>query len=243
MGAFEEDVLLDMAFGAPEMMHLPLPSTQMQEGNYGCGRTSVRRCRALVASAALSIQDAHLQAAVDRDSNFTVRCMKLGWDETEVRLYCSLRRAQHLFPSLRYSEEDELWMQKAKSAKSMKRKRPCFRMQCMQQIACVKVGDEADANFILAPKLVKSTDAPNLYAAASGFTALPILKRGLTGRLNNFGDGSSNDASSGVLLMSCHMDSLEANKNVFTKNAMDNEEVLCHSGICEGRLSDDQHVV
>ena len=106
VGAFEEDVLLDMAFGAPEMMHLPLPCTQMQEGNYGCGRSSVRRCRALVASAALSIQDSQLQAALDRDRNFTVRCMKLGWDETEVRMYCSLRRAQHLFPSLRYSEED-----------------------------------------------------------------------------------------------------------------------------------------
>ena len=176
MGAFEEDVLLDMAFGAPEMMNLPLPSTQMQEGNYGCGRSSFRRCRALVASAALSIQDSQLQAAVDRDSNFTVRCMKLGWDETEVRMYCSLRRAQHLFPSLRYSQEDAaLFLQ---AARTKKRKRPCFRMQCMQQVACVKVGDEADANFILAPKLVKSTDAPNLYAAASGFTPLLILKSG-----------------------------------------------------------------
>ena len=95
---FEPDALLDMAFGAPEAMHMPLPSTQKQEGNFGVGRHTVRRARALVADPALCIQEKKLQRAVELlDKDFTVRCVKLGWDETEIRMLCSLDRAKHLF--------------------------------------------------------------------------------------------------------------------------------------------------
>ena len=41
-----------------------------------------------------------------------------------------------------------------------------------------------------------------------------------------------------VLLMSCHNFSLEANKNVMTKGAMEHEHILYHNGICDGRLTD-----
>ena len=41
-------------------------------------------------------------------------------------------------------------------------------------------------------------------------------------------------ASPRVLLMSCHMDSLEANKNVLTKGVKDNEDVFYNAAACEG---------
>ena len=111
-------------------------------------------------------------------------------------------------------------------------KKPCFRMQCMQQCACLKIG-ETEAEYIIAPKIAKSTTAQNLFSAASGFGAMELLKKGT--------DVVSEQA--GILFMSCHMDSLEANKNVFTKFAMDNKNIICNMGICEGRLSDYQCVV
>ena len=102
----------------------------------------------------------------------------------------------------------------------------------MQQCACMKVG-EAEADYVLAPMITKSTSAECLYAAASGFSAMELLKKGT--------DVVSEQA--GILFMSCHMDSLEANKNVFTKFATDNKNTLCNMGICEGCLSVCQCVV
>ena len=162
---------------------------------------------------------------MDRDNDFTVRCMKLGWDETEIRMLCSLDRAQHLFPMLRYCADDDA----SSRQRPTKRKRPCFRMQCMQQVCCVKVA-KTEGNFQVSPMIAKTTTADDLYAAATGFRVLDVVKRGL--------DSGQGTEPKGVLLMSCHMDSLEANKNVFTKSAMDNENVLYHDAICEGQLLD-----
>ena len=221
---YQTDAVLDMAFGAPEEMHMPLPSIKKQEGNFGVSRFTVRRARALVADSAHCIQEKKLERAVELDKDFTVRCVKLGWDETEVRMMCSLERAQHLFPLLRYCTDDDASLRK----RPMKRPRPCFRMQCMQQVCCVKVA-KIEGNFQVSPMMTKSTAAPDLYDAATGFSVLDVVKRGLD-------SGQAGAEPKGVVLMSCHMDSLEANKNVFTKSATDNENVLHHDGICEGQL-------
>ena len=232
VGDFTDDAILDMGFGAPEMLGRALPSTSLQEGNMGASRNSVRRARGLVADSARVTQERCVEQAVARDEGFSdVRCMKLGWDETEIRLYCSLQRARQIMPLLQYCVDDASQNEDAKRKKKGPKK-PCFRMQCMQQCAGMKIG-ESEADFILAPMIAKDTAADSLYAAATGFQAMELLKKGT--------DVVSEHA--GILFMSCHMDSLEANKNVFTKFAMDNQNILCNMGICEGCLSVCQCVV
>ena len=102
-------------------------------------------------------------------------------------------------------------------------------MQCMQQVCCVKVA-KAEGNFQVSPMIAKTAGAEDLYAATTGFSLHDVVKRGL--------DSGQGTKPKGVCLMSCHMDSLEANKNVFTKSAMDNENVLYHDAVCEGQLRD-----
>ena len=77
-------------------MRISVSSTQKQEGSFGVGRHTVRRTRALVADSAHCIQEKKLERAVELlDKDFTVRCVKLGWDETEIRMLCFLNRAKH----------------------------------------------------------------------------------------------------------------------------------------------------
>ena len=102
-------------------------------------------------------------------------------------------------------------------------------MQCMQQVCCVKVA-KTEGNVQVSPMIAKSMGAEDLYAAATGFSVLDVVKRGL--------DSGQSTKPKGVCLMSCYMDSLEANKNVFTKSAMDHENVLYHDAACEGQLRD-----
>ena len=199
----------------------------------------MRRARGLVADAAVVTQERCVEQAIARDEGFSdVRCMKLGWDETEIRLYCSLQRAQHVMPLLRYCADDNASQDQDADAnrrkKQKERKKPCFRMQCMQKYACMKIG-ETEADYIIAPMITKATTAECLYAAASGLSAVELLKKGT--------DDALVSEEAGILFVSCHMDSLEANKNVFTKFAMDNKSALCNMGICEGRLSVCQCVV
>ena len=90
----------------------------------------------------------------------------------------------------------------------------------MQQHVCAKVGEsmgpvQVPANF------VKSTTAEDLYSGCSAFALLDLIKR-----------GAPDDDD--VLLMGAFADSLESNKNVVVKWAVDHRDAIVVNGVCMG---------
>ena len=46
------------------------------------------------------------EAVAKEDAKDCVRVLKVGWDETTVRMFCDLEKARRAFPQLNYSEDD-----------------------------------------------------------------------------------------------------------------------------------------
>ena len=229
VGNFEDVVLLDMSFGHAESLDKKMPNEQESAANVGVDRRSIRRARGAVLDAALCVQEAGLKRALEfgGGAGRTCRVLKLGWDETTMRLFCSLAEAQKLFPTLQYTETDNLAEADGDDAvaehgpapqRRKCRSQPSFRLQIMQQAAFA--GVDKLAPLQTPPTVIKSTSASDLWSGATCWSYLDRLHEGL--------------GPSDFCLVCANADSLEANKNVICKAAMEHPGTLMVDGPCMG---------
>ena len=207
-----------------------MPSIQAALNNFGTSYRTVRRARAITVAASLCCQEAGFKRAMAQGQELPVRVLKIGWDETAMRMFCPLAQAQKLFPTMKFSKVDDLSLQQADAAheaeeaprkKRRKGPQPNFRMQVMQQCAYASVGDmDLCAPLQTPSSIVKTTSAEHLYSGATSFSHIETLKHGM--------------AEDDPALVSLHADSLEANKNVVTKVALENPELLVADMACIG---------
>ena len=219
VGNFQDVTFLNMAYGDPLDLFKDFARAGAAAANFGTSRQTIRRARSLAAKSSLLVQDRQIKRACQLDRQGSgVRALKVGWDETSVRLFCDLEKAQRLLPQMNFTEDDS-------SSRSTKNggvapARPSFRMQVMQQHVCAKIGEsmgpvQVPANF------VKSTTAEDLYSGCSAFALLDLIKK----------DAPDDDD---VLLMGAFADSLESNKNVVVKWAVDHRDAIVVNGVCMG---------
>ena len=144
-----------------------------------------------------------------------------------MRMFCPLSETQKLFPSLNFVTADDVGaVPQAEGDVRRKRKRthraqPAFRMQIMQQCAfacCADMGSMAALQT--SPTIVKTTSAKDLYSGASCISHVEKLKEGLT--------------EDGIGIVSVHADSLESNKNVVTKIALEQKNLFVADNVCMG---------
>ena len=229
VGNFKDSVLLDMSFGPAESLDQVMPNEQVTAANFGADRRSVRRARGAVLNAALCVQEAGLKRAFQPGGGAAPLCrvLKLGWDETTMRLYCSLAEARKLFPALQYTEADDLAEADDEDVvaghgptpRTRKlRSEPSFRLQIMQQ--AVYAGVDKLAPLQTLPTVIKSTSASDIWSGASCWSYLDRLHEGL--------------GPSDFILVCANADSLEANKNVVCKAAMEHPGTLIVDGPCMG---------
>mgnify|MGYP003334011185 CR=1 FL=1 len=208
-----------MAFGDPQDLFKAFPRSSYSAASFGVSRQTIRRARSLVAKAALLVQDRCIKRACNsvegRQSG--VRALKVGWDETSIRLFCDLEKAQRLLPQLDFKKEDASPRCQKKAGVFAK---PSFRLQVMQQHVCAKVNSFSGPVQVPA-KLVKSTASEDLYSGVSAFELIDKIAH-------------TAPKDEDVLMMGCFADSLESNKNVVTKFAMDHPDALVVNGVCMG---------
>ena len=208
-----------------------MPNVGVALNNFGASYRTVRRARAITTAASLCCQEEGFKRALTQSDGqeLPIRVLKVGWDETALRMFCQLAQAQKLFPSMKFATEDDVSLQRAEvegeePPRKKRRKgqaQPNFRMQVMQQCAYASVGDMDVCAPLRTPQsIVKTTSADYLYSAATSFSHLETLQQGL---------GDEDTA-----LASLHADSLEANKNVVTKVALENEKLLVVDNPCMG---------
>ena len=89
-----------MAFGDPQDLFKAFPRSSYSAASFGVSRQTIRRARSLVAKSALLVQDRCIKRACHsvEGQQSGVRALKVGWDETSIRLFCDLEKAQRLLP-------------------------------------------------------------------------------------------------------------------------------------------------
>ena len=234
MGNFEDVSPLDMSYGHPEVLAKTMPSISEVTGNFGTSYRSARRARGIVVSASLCLQEEGFRDIRSRPAiaeTPDTRCLKIGWDETSMRMFCPLSQAQKLFPSLGFVASDDLSLLPPIEAEEPRRKKarkhraaPAFRMQIMQQCAFACCADAKGTDSMTAlqtsPTIVKSTSAKDLWSGATCIEHVEKLKEGLS--------------EDGIGIVSAHADSLESNKNVVTQIALENENLFVDNSVCMG---------
>ena len=212
-GGFEDVTYLNMSYGDPAELLNAFPRVDAAASNHGVSRQTIRRARSLVAKSSLLVQEKRIKEACEEQTT-GVRAVKVGWDETSIRLFCGLEQAQRLLPQMDFKEADASQRSERKGG-SQGLAKPSFRLQVMQQHVCAKVG-EVTAPVQVPAKLAKSTAAEDLYSACSALDVLNVIKK----------DAPDDEGA--------FADSLESNKNAVTKCAMDNSDTLVANGVCMG---------
>lgn len=216
VGNFNDVTYLGMAFGDPRELFKDFPRQAAAAANFGVSHHTIRRARSLAAKSSLLIQDNCIKKACMQQKD-GVRAVKIGWDETGVRLVCDLEKVQRLMPQLVFTKEDARSHCSSKRGNSAK---PSFRLQVMQQHCCAKVG-EISGPVQVPAKFVKSTAAEDLYSGCSAFELIDLIKK------------DAPDAEDVTMVGAC-ADSLESNKNVVVKCAMDHPDAMVVNGVCMG---------